>query len=125
MVDVIIYIIAFLTTVPFVLTALIYYFFIKFHQPVWKAVHSAVNWTTLFYMIAVVLILNMTFDLNVIGIVLVFYLFLLGLFIYLQWKFETEVKITKAFKLAWRIYFLLFLFLYICLVIIGIIIELI
>ncbi|QGS68602.1 DUF3397 family protein [Oceanobacillus sp. 143] len=76
-------------------------------------------------MIAVVLILNMTFDLNVIGIVLVFYLFLLGLFIYLQWKFETEVKITKAFKLAWRIYFLLFLFLYICLVIIGIIIELI
>lgn len=124
MVDVIIYIIAFLMTVPIVLTALIYYLSIKFHRPVWKAVHTAVNWTTIFYMMAVILIFNM-FDIRVIGIVLVFFLFLLGLFIYMQWRFNTEVKVTKAFKLAWRICFLLFLFLYVCLVIIGIIIELI
>ncbi|RDW17935.1 DUF3397 domain-containing protein [Oceanobacillus chungangensis] len=123
MVDVIIYIIAFLMTVPMFLTTVIYFLSIKFHQPVWKAVHAAVNWSTIFYIMAVILILDMTFDLHVIGIVLVFFLLLLGLFIYLQWKFNTEVKVTKAFKLVWRICFLLFLILYICLVIIGIIIE--
>ncbi|RDW18459.1 hypothetical protein CWR48_12895 [Oceanobacillus arenosus] len=125
MVDVIINIFAFLTTAPVVLTAFIYYISIKSHRPVWKAIHTAVNWTTIFYMIAVCLLVKIIFDITVTGYVSVFFLFLLGMFTYMQWRFHTDIKVTKAFKLAWRICFLLFLCLYLCLIITGIILEMI
>ncbi|UJL47844.1 DUF3397 domain-containing protein [Virgibacillus sp. NKC19-16] len=121
MVDFIIYFIAFFITVPILATWIVYKISLRLYDHQWKAIRISVNWTTILYMIAVLILLSDIFDQQFIGIMLVLLLSMLAGIIILQWKARTEVVLTKAFKTLWRLCFLIFLFLYICLVLIGVI----
>ncbi|OZU90416.1 hypothetical protein CIL03_04525 [Virgibacillus indicus] len=121
MVDYIVYFFAFFITVPFFATLVVYMISRKVHPGKWKAVHKAVNWTTILYIIADIMLISIIFDRQFTGIAAVILLFILTLIIIIQWKTNTEVLFGKAFKTLWRISFLLFLFIYICLLMIGII----
>lgn len=121
MVDFIIYFIAFFITIPIVATWIVYKISLKLFGHKWRAIHIAVNWTTILYMIAVLILLSNMFDQQFIGIMLVLLLSMLGGIIILQWRMSTEVVLSKALKTLWRLCFLIFLFLYICLLLIGII----
>lgn len=121
MVDYIVYFFAVFITVPLFATLIVYMISRKVYAGKWKAVHKAVNWTTIFYIIADAMLLSIIFDRQFAGIILVILLLILTLIIIIQWKMNTEVLFRKAFKTLWRITFLLFLFIYICLLVIGII----
>ncbi|MGP4106883.1 DUF3397 domain-containing protein [Virgibacillus sp. L01] len=118
--DIIIYFIGLIVTVPIIATWIVYLISMKIYRHKWKAVHNAVNWTTILYIIAVVALVNEIFGISFFGTILVILISIYTIIVVAHWKIYTEVIFTKAFKMFWRICFLLFLMLYICLVLIGI-----
>ncbi|WP_461179748.1 DUF3397 domain-containing protein [Virgibacillus ainsalahensis] len=124
MIDFIIYFIALLITVPVIPTLLVYLVSFRINGHPWKSLHRAVNWTTCFYIIAVILLISIIFDLQSTGVILVLLLFLVALIIFIQWKTRTEIVFTKALRMVWRLSFLVFIFIYVCLLMIGILQQL-
>jgi Protein of unknown function (DUF3397) len=121
MVDFVLFVFAFFITIPIVATVVLYYILKFFYGNPIKAFHKAINWTTLLYIIAVDVLLTYLFKGSYIGYIIVLLLLLLTLLITIQWKRHTEIMIQKAMKLLWRLSFLIFFFLYIVLVVYGIV----
>src|SRR5690606_24154930 len=120
LIDFIVNIIAFFITIPVIFTLFVYLFVLKIRRLSAKqALHKAVNWSTVLYIIAVALIVQYLFELSVAGFILIFILAILTIVILLQWKNNTDIQFVKAVKLLWKICFLLFLFLYLCLIVVG------
>lgn len=120
MLDFIIYFIGLIVTVPIIATWIVYLISVKMYRHKWKAVHNAVNWTTILYIIAVGTLVKEIFGISFFGIILVIIISIYTIIVIAQWKIYTEVIFSKAFKVFWRICFLLFSMLYICLILIGI-----
>lgn len=118
--DVVIYGIALIITLPFLLTYILYFLHLKIYNHSLKSFHFAVNWTTIFYMLAVFMMLHMLFKQTFLSYILLLVLIILSIIIYRQWNQETEVSLGSAIKLMWRICFLFFLASYIFLIMIGI-----
>lgn len=120
MIDFFIYILAILITVPPVLALIVYYFSLKRFHSTMRAVHATVRWTTLFFIVAVDLLISVVFNISATGGIIVALLILLTLIIYYQWK-NTEIRLRKALRLLWRITFLLFFVLYLLLLLAGVV----
>lgn len=120
MLDFIINFIGLIVTVPIIATWIVYLISVKMYRHKWKAVHNAVNWTTILYIIAVGTLVKEIFGISFFGIILVIIISIYTIIVIAQWKIYTEVIFSKAFKVFWRICFLLFSMLYICLILIGI-----
>jgi len=118
-------IIAFLITFPFIPTIAVYKVCDIIVQHKLRALHIAINWTTILYIFATARMLNMMFNQQFIGIIIGLILLLLTVIIVWQWKSKTEVLFNKAIKILWRLCFLIFLFAYTILVVYGIIIRII
>lgn len=118
-------IIALLITFPFIPTIIVYKVSDKIVKHKLRALHIAINWTTILYIFATIRILNMMFDQQFIGIVIGLILVLLAIIIIWQWKIKTEVLLNKALKILWRLCFIIFLFAYLILVVYGIILRMI
>ena len=103
-------IIALLITFPFIPTIIVYKVSDKIVKHKLRALHIAINWTTILYIFATIRILNMMFDQQFIGIVIGLILVLLAIIIIWQWKIKTEVLLNKALKILWRLCFIVFLF---------------
>src|SRR5690625_2922010 len=116
-----IYFIEFINTLPIITTFLLYWLASKLFKHRLKAVHFVVNWTTLIYIIADLILISILFGLQLTGTLFIISLILLAVIMIIQWKINTDVQFFKAFKILWRICFLVFLLLYICLVLFGII----
>src|SRR5690625_4691849 len=112
---------ALLVSVPLIPTWLIYMMSMKIYQHRWKAIHTAVNWTTIFYIISVLILFNQFFNQSFLGIISIAFVIMLSIIIIVQWKKDKEVSLLTGLKLLWRIYFLIFFLLYICLILFGII----
>ncbi|WP_099157984.1 DUF3397 domain-containing protein [Virgibacillus ndiopensis] len=123
MFDIIIYFIAFLIMLPIVATWLVYKISMKIHKQKWRAIHTAVNWTTCLYIFAVIALISVIFEKQLVAFVLIILLSFFSIIIIFQWKTKTEVIFSKAFKGFWRFSFLVFSFCYICLMCIGLIQE--
>ncbi|HAM82147.1 DUF3397 domain-containing protein [Ornithinibacillus bavariensis] len=121
MFDFVLFILAFIITIPIVATVGLYFILkLVYGNPI-RALHKAVNWTTILHIIAGNVLLTNLFNGNYIGYIIVFLLLLLTILITFQWKKHTEVDIKKALKLSWRLCFLIFFCFYIVLVLYGII----
>ncbi|WP_081498504.1 DUF3397 family protein [Oceanobacillus massiliensis] len=83
--------------------------------------HTAVNWTTVLYIAAVVLLLEIVAGRSFLGWLFVLFIGSLAVIIFYQWKNRTEIELRKAVKIIWRISFLVYLLLYVLLVLAGII----
>jgi len=118
-------IIALLITFPFIPTIIVYKVSDIMMQHKLRALHIAINWTTILYILASMRILNMMFDQQFIGIIIGLILVLLAIIIIWQWKTNTEVLLNKAIKILWRLCFLIFLFAYTILVVYGVILRII
>ncbi|MFD1038771.1 DUF3397 family protein [Virgibacillus byunsanensis] len=121
MLDLFIYFIGFLITAPMITTWVVYLFSMKIHHKKLKAFHTAVNWTTILYIVAVHVLLTIIFGHQFLGIMLILLIIIFACIIFMQWKVNTEIIFMKALKTFWRLNFLLFLFLYIILLFTGII----
>lgn len=120
MVNVMIHMIAFFITIPFLATWIFYFVSLKIYRHRWKAIHSAINYTTILYIIAVLFMLALIFENSFFGIIIGCILCLLVTIIIYQWKMKSEIMFFRAVKVLWRICFLFFTFMYICLVFIGV-----
>lgn len=123
MVDYISILIALLIICPIIPTWLVYAIVNRIVQHKTRALHFAVNWTTILYILATVMILNMMFERQFIGIVTCLILFVLAIIMIWQWRAKTEVLFGRAVKILWRICFLIFLSSYSILVVYGIAIK--
>src|SRR5699024_10308924 len=116
-----IYFIALIITFPKIATFLLYWLAAKIYKHRLKAVHFAVNCTTLIYIVTDLLLIFSLFDLQLTVILFIILLILLAVIMIIPWKVNTDVQFFKALKILWRLCFLVFLLLYICLVLFGII----
>ncbi|MGP4065525.1 DUF3397 family protein [Oceanobacillus sp. M65] len=119
MIHFITYISSIFIVAPFLATWLIYLGAVKLYKQKRRAFFAAVNVSTPFYMIAMLVLLSHLFNINATGMLVIVLLLMLMIILYLQWKYNTEVILGKAFKLLWRICFLLFSFLYLLLILYG------
>lgn len=116
-------IIAIMITYPIIPTWLVYKIANKLVKQKWRALHITINWTTILYILATIVMLHILFEQYFIGIILGFILLLLAVIIIWQWKTRTEVLFKKAIKILWRLCFVIFLFTYFILAFYGIVIR--
>ncbi|RLL45228.1 DUF3397 domain-containing protein [Oceanobacillus piezotolerans] len=121
MFDFIVYITAFFITVPVVATMTVYIISRKIYRTSRRAVHSAVNWTTILYILAVAIECMIIFGKSFLSFMLLFFLLVSALIITAGWKWKMEVQLRKTLKIAWRMHFLLYFFLYFVLLLIGVV----
>lgn len=119
--SIITYSIAGALTVPFVVTWLIYKCNRSLKKTKLYAFHKAVTWTTILYILAVIMLCKIIFGHFFIGYIFVYYLIFMAVIIIYQRINHTDVIFGKAWKIVWRFSFLLFSCLYIILILYGII----
>lgn len=123
MINIVSNVMGFSITFPILVTVVVYVFSIKQLRSKWKAVHTAVNYTTLFYILSVITVLYNLTNQMFVAHVLIFLIFLLGISVVFQWKTKGEIIFKYAWKVFWRFTFLLFLSLHICVMVIGLVIT--
>lgn len=115
-----IYFIALILALPILATFFVYFITYKITQHKAKSFHRAVDVTTLLYIGSTAQLLQIVFERSFISIIISILLIVLIILIIYQWKVNTEIIFRKAFKVAWRIYFLFFVCLYVVLIFYGI-----
>ena len=110
-----------IVTFPFLITLIIYMAvkFIKKNNVL--ALHKALDWSTLFYLVAVYFINSMYSDFPLISIITVLLLVVLSFILIYQRKSYNELNLLKASKIVWRLCFIIFFLLYIGYALYGII----
>src|SRR5699024_7705658 len=121
MLNITIYFIALIITFPIIATFLLYWLAAKLYKHRLKAVHFAVNWATLIYIVIDLILICILFGLQLTGILFIILLILLAVIMIIQCKVNTDVRFFKALKILRRSCLLVFLLLYSCLVLFGII----
>lgn len=121
MLDFMSYFIAVIITIPIFATLVVHFFAKKVFKTKRRAIFIAINWTNIFYIIAVHLLIKIIFDIQIGSITLILILLGLSAVHIFQWNTGREVSFLRAFKVVWRFSFLLFFVLYILLLIIGLI----
>lgn len=119
------YILAIVITFPIVVTVVLYYICKKIYRHPKKALHVSIAYSTLFYIVSVMIMLNQIFESSYSGIIVIFLLVTLMSFVLLQWKLTEEIIFKRAWKLFWRSMFLVFLVAYIMIGLTGIILNII
>lgn len=113
------YLVAFMLTFPIPLTIAFYVCTRKITRNKRKTLHLTVNSMTVIYIFSVNATLMTIFERTFIWYIFILLILLLGMFVYLHWKFKEEVHFRKAWKGFWRLSFLLFVFSHIGLTLYG------
>src|SRR5699024_10103267 len=100
---------------PIFFTYFIYFIVLKVSWKRWKAIHVSVQITAVLYIIAVTLIVNNLFQVNLISYVIISLIFLLAIILIQQRYSQTEIILYDGIRLLLRWSFLLFAVSYICL----------
>src|SRR5690625_2958077 len=115
-----IYIVSFLIVFPPLATCLVYVINKRIHQHTWRAIHQAVQWTNIFYIISTMLLCYSLFERIFLSYIILLHIIILTILVVAQWKRQTNIEMKQCLKLLWRISFLLFMLSYIILSIYGI-----
>lgn len=102
-----------LMIIPILLTYVTYKVIYLVYKKKWKAIHLSVQYTAIFYVIAVTIMINVLFQLNVASYMIIFHIALLSILLIIQWKTKTEVMLFDGLKLLFRLSFLIFFLSYI------------
>lgn len=93
---------------PIISTLVVFYLSNYIFKHTWKAIHFTVQSTAVFYIIAVVLLLEKFFNQTFVGIILIILITVLSVILIFQWKRHTEVNLRTGLKVLTRISFLVF-----------------
>jgi len=107
--------------IPIFKTLIVYFIIYKITRHRWKAIHISVQWTAIFYIIAVTILLQKIFAYDFISIILISLILMLAIILIIQRNLHTEVLLGKGLKVLARFSFLLFGCIYILLIIYEII----
>ncbi|GGF11816.1 hypothetical protein GCM10010954_08050 [Halobacillus andaensis] len=119
--DVLVSVIAFVLTAPFLFLFVLYFCTRKWYRNKKKAVHQTAQLMVPVLVAAVHTLLIVLFGQGFFAWILVFLLCLLGLALIVQYKVSEEIRFFKAFKGFLRLTFLLFMFVYMGLATYGIV----
>jgi len=102
-----------LMVIPILLTYVSYKGIYVIRKKKWKAIHLSVQFTAIFYVIAVSIMIKVIFQLNVTSYIIIFHIAMLSILLIIQWKTKTEVILIDGLKLLFRLSFLIFFLPYI------------
>src|SRR5690625_262119 len=105
-----------LISIPIMMSMFIYFLGVHFSKNKWKAIHKSTQWSAVFYIIAVALLLKHLFTFSFLGYILIFLITLLSTILIIQWKKDTEVILLDGLRVMWRSSFLIFFILYLGLI---------
>ncbi|ENH98339.1 hypothetical protein J416_01329 [Gracilibacillus halophilus YIM-C55.5] len=113
MVDVLAHVMAIAITIPLFITVLVYFTSKRLVERHWRAIHIAVDSTTIFYILAVNAMIYSLFQYHVTGYMILFLAFMFTIFVFAQWKQGKDIIFSVIWKYFWKSSFLLFFILYI------------
>ena len=102
---------------PFIITYLIYRFIYRKKSDTKLAMQGTITYSTLFYIISVLYVIQAMFGSYFIGYILIGLICLLALILIRQWKNGDDVLLWRGIKVLWRLCFLLFFISYLSLLI--------
>ncbi|WP_035721626.1 DUF3397 family protein [Gracilibacillus boraciitolerans] len=115
------YILAFMITLPFLMTYLVYKLSYKILKHKWYSIHLAVNSTTGLYVVSVGTVIYSIFSINLFGYILIVLLIIFLLCTVIHWQRYTDIVFMQVWKRFQKVTFLLFFALHIVTIIYGII----
>lgn len=121
MIQVMAVMIAAMVTFPFVTTFISYQIMKIVYRSKKRALHASVAYTTIFYIISVMMMLEQLFNTTYFGIIIIIILAGFMVSIIIQWRLTEDIVIKHAWKIFWRVIFLVFLFTHFTLGMVGII----
>ncbi|UOQ93075.1 DUF3397 domain-containing protein [Halobacillus shinanisalinarum] len=121
MIDVFIYIVALLVTVPVLFLFISYFIAMKWHRLKKKAVRQSTQSTVPFLVLAIHILLLVLFEENFVSWIIIFLLVILSLSVIIQYKIYEEIQLRRAFKGFLRLSFLLLLMVYVGLIVYGLV----
>lgn len=115
--------IATIVTLPILAIFLVYWITKIITRNKKKSLHLSVDFSTLFFIIAVHYLIINIWGKSFLWIILLLLIFIGMMFVFLQWKFNEEIIFKKVWKGFWRFNFLLFSLSYFLLVIYGLVLR--
>ncbi|MFB5660666.1 DUF3397 domain-containing protein [Alteribacillus sp. HJP-4] len=124
MTDIAAYFFTFIITLPFLGWYLVYIVTVKWTKRKGKAVRLAADLTTIFFIIAVHILIHAIWSVSLLWLILLTMLFISAAYTILQIRSSPEAPFYKLLKGIWRLHFFLFSIVYILLVCYGLTISL-
>lgn len=104
----IIYVLGIFVTAPIIATFVVYLLSKRRKNHTWRAIHQAVHWTFLLYVLSCIAIFYVLFNRTFISWILLLHIAILMTLIILQWKRDTHINMKRSIKLLSRISFIIF-----------------
>ncbi|MGP4040405.1 DUF3397 family protein [Gracilibacillus sp. D59] len=114
------YLLAFMITLPFAITLLVYKLSFKFVGEKRYCFHLAIDTTTILYIASVAAIIYSVFSINPMSYIIILLLFILMACVFIHWKVYADIIFAHVWKRFWKATFLLFFTLHICIILYGI-----
>src|SRR5690625_2799246 len=102
-------------TIPVLFTFLMYIILDIFRVHQWRKIHLTVQWSSLFYVAGVIVMVKEMYGLFILSYVLIAFILFLAIHITMQWKKQMPISLVKAIVLLLRVVFLLFFLSYLVL----------
>lgn len=115
------YILAFLSLFPFIVTIISFFILKKTKMNPKKILGYSADITTPFLMVAVPTIVYAIWEVTIVVWFIAFLLLIAIVLTYKEWRTTKEIKVPILMKKIWRFYFLLLMFVYILLMVVGLI----
>lgn len=106
-----------LMAAPIFISMFIYSLGMKLTNNKWKSIHTSVQWTAIFYVVAVALLVKTLFDIPITGYIAILLILVAACSLVMQWRKGEDVELLTGLRIMWRVSFLLFSLLYCGLVI--------
>lgn len=119
------YFLGIMVTFPVLVTISFYFLFKKIWRNKKQAIHASMQYSALFYVLSVLVIVQYTFDSSYLGLLIIILLVVILLFIAIQWKLTGDIIFKRVWQLFLRTVFLLFFCGYVILIIIALLLKLI
>ncbi|GAA5415003.1 hypothetical protein Pryu01_00027 [Paraliobacillus ryukyuensis] len=116
---------ALMVTFPIFATISIYYMIKWTTGNKKRALHRSITYTTIFYILSVMMMLQTLFGSGYLGLIIILLLFGLMTTVIVQWKLTETIIFKRAWKIFWRATFLIFFLGHFILGTVGIIITMI
>jgi hypothetical protein len=84
-----------------------------------KSVNLAIDFSTLLFIFSVHFLIIMIWGKSFLWLIMLILIFLAVIFVLIHWKLRQEIDFARVFKGYWRFNFLLFFFIYLVLIIVG------
>ncbi|KKK39666.1 hypothetical protein WQ57_02955 [Mesobacillus campisalis] len=84
-----------------------------------KSVYLAIDFSTLLFIFSVHFLIIMIWGKSFLWLIMLILIFLAVIFVLIHWKLRQEINFGRVFKGYWRFNFLLFFFVYLVLIIVG------